>query len=144
MNKKVRNLAREAREKVVADTFLHEAILAYKRSIPFSEFSEYLHDIVALNHHSAWGYAEGTVSFPDWASDPLDEVLADAKKDAIEMVAESLADGARPHITTYRVLLEDPNCPDELLEHREGYVTCRYWPGLHTLKQYLVETEGES
>lgn len=144
MSRKVQTVARAERERIVAKTFLHEAILAYKRSIPFAEFAEYLHDIVAITHNCAWGYAEGCVSNPDWASESLDEVLADAKKDAIEMVAEDLADGARPYITTYRVLLEDPNCPDELLEFREGYVTCRYWPGLHTLYQYLVAEEGGS
>ena len=142
MSKKLRTLYRQARERIIAQTYLHEAILAYKRSIPFAEFSEYLHDIVALNHHAAWGYAEESVRPRDWAADDLEEVLADAVNSAKEMVAEDLANGARPYVTTYRVLLEDPGCPDELLEHREGYVTCRYWPGLHTLEQYLVETKG--
>lgn len=129
------------REKIIQQTFFDEAMLAYKRSIPFAEFSEYLHDIVAQVFESSWGYAEGAVSFLDWYLDPLDEVLADAKKDAIEMVAEDLADGARPYVTSYRVLLEDPTCPDELLEHRPGYVTCRYPPGLYSLERYLVAPE---
>jgi len=138
----MKNQSKKQRETIVQRTFFHEAMLAYKASIPFSEFSEYLHDIVAVNWDSAWGYAEGAVDFPDWADDPLDEVLSDARKDAIEMVAEHLADGARPYITTYRVLLEDPSCPDELLEHRKGYVTCRFPPGLYSLEKYLVPPEA--
>jgi len=137
----MKNQSKKQRETIVQRTHFHEAMLAYRASIPFSEFSEYLHDIVAQNFNLAWGYAEGCVSYPDWASDPLDEVLSDARKDAIEMVAENLADGARPYITTYRVLLEDPSCPDELLEHRKGYVTCRFPPGLYSLEKYLVPPE---
>ena len=133
--------SKKQRETIVQRTYFHEAMLAYRASIPFSEFSEYLHDIVAQNFDSAWGYAEGCVDFEDWDSDPIDEVLADAKKNAIEMVAEHLADGARPYITTYRVLLEEPSLPDELLEHRKGYVTCRYPPGLYSLEKYLVPPE---
>ena len=132
------------REKTIQQSFFHEAMLGFKRSIPFAEFSEYLHDIVALNFNVSWGYAEGAVSFEDWESDPLDEVLADAKKDANEMVSEYLADGARPYVTTYRVLLEDPSCPDELLEHRKGYVTCRFPPGLYSLEQYLIPSQEKS
>ena len=134
--------SKKQREQIVQRTYFDEAMLAYKRSIPFSEFSEYLHDIVVINHDSAWGYAEGCVDYKGWESDPIDEVLADTKKDAIEMVAEHLADGARPYVKTYRVLLEDPSCPDELIEHRKGYVTCKFPPGLYSLEKYLVPPEA--